>query len=1277
MLMRRAATFLPLCLVLFSVPAQALTRISPTAVLAGGPAFTLRGFADDEAFDSDENTLTWRRADQPGSTPIRLRTSKVGNRRLEAQVPAELIAEPGDIFVGVAGVSGSFPFTILPASEKPIARDDYVTAYRDTERAVDVLANDLTTDEFDLTSVSIMRGARNGFVRANEDDGTVTYTPNSGFFGEDGFTYTVMDTRGVESDPAAAHITVKNEPPFTGCEFTPKNKQLLVHHHALYHPVVRFFLGLDLPSFGVRVKRDGLPVEAAMQVEVQSTREAFPGATGLPESRQAIGEIGSGVADFAMNPLVSGPTDQTTFSAKVMIDGAEHTCRGTVTTGLGVQLLPFLGALDSLTGGQARLPARRAPSKRLGNQLALLQIGRQPLMFEQKRTQAGGAAGFAARMGGKRILLSPQRVALSTAHGHLADSVTMEIVGGDPEAGGRAVEWLPGRSHYLMGNNPANWVTGVRQAAKVRFDEVYPGIDIVYYGNQRRLEYDLVVAPGGDPSQIRLRFPGLPPASLDEHGDLILRGTDASVRLKKPLIYQETGTERVEIAGVYRIDDAGNIRFDLGGYDAERALVIDPILEFSSYVGGLEDDIISDVALDADGNIYVAGTTVSPGLATDAAQQPGKQAGGIALTDGFVAKFDPTGSTLLYLTYIGGSGDDAGFGIAVDSGGNVLVTGSTSSPDFPTVRALQDEFGNGGDLIGADAFALKLNNDGSALVYSTYLGGSGLEFGGAVAVDANDHAYIVASTSSPDLPVVNALQPVRAGARPFTMDALVAKFAPDGEAVYMTYFGGSEHEFASGIAPDADGNAWVVGRTASTDLPAVNAFQNVNRGENDAFVIKLDAAGQALLFSSYLGGPSDDNAFDAAVDGEGNLYVTGSTGSPEFPIVNGAQPNAGSEDGLGTDAYVAKFSPDGSTLLYSTFFGGSGVELSHSIAVGADGSVYIAGETDSPDLPTKGAFQTVGGGGNDAYVMKLDPTGATIEYATYLGGSGHDGAPGVAVDTAGNAYVAGVAFSADFPVTAGVFQTSSASAVDSFVAKLAPGLPQPTITTVSAASFDPSVGMAPEAIASGFGDGLASGTEIAVEVPLPVSLLGTVVKITDSEGVEQLAPLFFVSPGQINYLVPAGTATGPAQVVVEIDGLEVSRGPLPINQVAPSLLPPTRMARAWRRHWPCGRPTTALRRRSSSLTSTPRRAAAAPFRSTWVRKADPDFPAAVRHRHAWLHDGGDGHRRRRAGGRERPRAPTRVRGPRPSEPWALAALAGRSGGGRYRCDGGRQDRPIR
>ncbi|MCP5112857.1 MAG: hypothetical protein GY953_18675, partial [bacterium] len=271
--------------------------------------------------------------------------------------------------------------------------------------------------------------------------------------------------------------------------------------------------------------------------------------------------------------------------------------------------------------------------------------------------------------------------------------------------------------------------------------------------------------------------------------------------------------------------------------------------------------------------------------------------------------------------------------------------------------------------------------------------------------------------------------------------------------------------------------------------------------------MKYDPTGQALLYSSYLGGSSADTALDVTVDGEGNVYLTGSTGSKEFLTVNAAQSELANADGLGQDAFVTKLTPDGATVLYSTLFGGSGIDLGQSIAVGADGSAYIAGETDSADLPVEGAFQPSNGGGNDAFVMKLDPTGATVDYATYIGGSEADGASGVAVDAAGNAYVAGVAFSPDFPVTIGAFQTSSASESESFIAKLAPGEPPAVMTSVSAASFSRLSGLAPDSLATGFGVGLATGTAVATETPLPTELAGTSVEITDSAGVQHLAQL--------------------------------------------------------------------------------------------------------------------------------------------------------------------------
>jgi uncharacterized protein (TIGR03437 family) len=1126
MLLAKPATFLALSLALFSVPALALTRIAPTSVLAGGPAFTLKGFADDEPFDPDERTLTWRRSGE--SRVTRLTTSKVGNRELRAEVSADLIAEPGEIFVGVDGVGGSKRLTIIPASERPVARDDYVTAYRNFELDIDVLANDLTTDQFDLRSVDITQNPGNGTVGTDRATGKVNYDPNPNFFGADSFAYTVEDSRGYLSEPATVHVMVKNEPPFTGCAFERRNKQLPIHHHALYHNTIRSLLRLETPLMGVRVKRDGVPLEDGAPVNIRSSREAFPGATGLPDSSEKDAQSGvAGAVDFAINPRVSGPMDETVFTATVTIDGEEHTCQGTVTAGPGVQLAPFFETLDSFSE-QAAVPAGHSSGSWL------------PMTFEQS------ANGFMARRGGTQISLHPQGVTLPGGSG------SMEFVGADAAVTGRVGDWLPGTSNYFAGSNPESWVTGVRQASKVRFDEVYPGIDLVYYVAGRTLEYDLIVSPGADPAQVRLRFRDLPQASLDESGDLLLETTDTALRLRKPFVYQEIDSERVEVSASYRVDPQGDVHFQLGAYNTERALVIDPILEFASYLGGSDNDTASDIALDAAGNIYVTGVTVSPGLATTTALQTGKQTGGIAGGDGYIAKFDPTGSTLLYLTYIGGSGDDAPFGIAIDSGGNVIVGGTTSSTDFPTSEAMQAEFGNAGDLVGLDAFILKLDSDGSALVYSTYLGGSGIEHVGGVAVDAQDNAYLAGATSSPDVPVVNAIQPVREGVKPFTLDALIAKLSAAGEPVYITYFGGVEDDSAYSIAPDASGKAWVVGTTASPDLPAVNAYQNVLRGGADVMVIQLDATGQSLLYSSYLGGTSDDIGYDAAVGSDGKLHVTGTTGSSEFPIVGGAQPATGNEAGLGTDAFVTKFSLDGTTLEYSTFFGGSGIELSHSIAVSADGSAYLAGETASVDLMVEGASQSASGGGHDGYVMKLSPSGDTVEYATYLGGSGHDGAIGIAVDTEGNAYVAGVAYSADFPVTRGAFLTAQTSEVDSFIAKLTPGEPGPAMISVSAASNSREYGLAPDSLAAGYGQALAPGVTVAA-LPWPVELAGTSVRVTDSEDNPHDAQIIVASPGQINYYIPPGVAAGVATITATTAGQVVATETARISPVAPSL----------------------------------------------------------------------------------------------------------------------------
>jgi uncharacterized protein (TIGR03437 family) len=957
-------------------------------------------------------------------------------------------------------------------------------------------------------------------------------------------------------------------PTFTGCRMRGTNRHLQLHHPALYTPLGMLYLGLQPPTMQVEVLDKDQTVDGA-SVAVSSSKPSFPGANGLPQFDQATAVTNSdGIATFTINPPRPDPTDMITFTAKVTIDDEEYECMGSITTGLGIELKPYLDTfdirMDEIEAELERLAMGPTAPGGIGELADLLQalnppaqaqtkksaLSRLPLVFEENRGQADPGANFVARVSGVAMLLDSRGVRLE-ADALDDQAVDMEIVGGNQSAAGRVVERLSGKSHYLLGSDPSRWVNGVDQAAKVRFDAVYPGIDVVYYGSQQRLEYDFVVAPGADPGRILLHFGEQVPAKVDEAGDLLLESDDLHLRLKKPLIYQQQAEERVLVAGGYRVDPQGNVGFEIGDYDPQRPLVIDPILEFSSYLGGTGNDVIADVALDAQGNIYVTGTTSSPGLATEAALATVNQRGGVGEIDGFVAKLDPTGSELIYLTYVGGSKDDSPFGLVVDAEGNALVAGQTTSEDFPNVQAVQGELAHEFNFGGVDAFAFKLNSSGSGLVYSTFLGGGALELEAKIDVDAAGNAYIVSSTTSTDLPVVHAVQPARGGNAVFGPDALVAKLSPTGQAIYITYLGGSAEDWGFGIAADSHGNAWVVGGTASADFPVTNAFQDTHQGGFDVFLTKISADGQMLLSSGFLGGSSDEMAEGVAVDGEDNVYVTGSTGSSEFPVEGAAQAEPMNADGLAQDAFVAKLSADGTNLVYSTYFGGSGTDLSHGIAVGNDGSAYIAGETDSTDLMLQGPLQAFNAGRFDAFIAKLSPSGAAIDYATYLGGSADDGAPGLAVDAGGNVVTAGVVYSSDFPVTIGALQTDRGSEMESFVAKLSPGNAPPSVVSVSGASFVRIHGLAPDSYATAFGQNLAAATE--VDSTLPTTLNDITVGITDSSGAMHQARLYVVTPTQISYLIPPEVAPGLATITVSRNGQVIATETARISTVAPGI----------------------------------------------------------------------------------------------------------------------------
>src|SRR5438128_829237 len=464
--------------------------------------------------------------------------------------------------------------------------------------------------------------------------------------------------------------------------------------------------------------------------------------------------------------------------------------------------------------------------------------------------------------------------------------VRMNLIGARTSPRVEGLEESPGKANYFIGNDPKMWRTNVPMYAKVKVQGVYPGVDLVYYGNQRKLEYDFIVAPGADPGSITMVVEGAERPSLNGQGDLVLAIEDREVRFQKPVVYQEVDGVRREISGSYKLKSAHQVGFQVGAYDGSRPLIIDPTLSYSTYLGGSGVDQSLGIAVDSSGHAYVTGFTTSTNFPTTPGAFQTTAPGGVV--DAFVAKLNAAGSALLYCTYLGGSGVDQGLGVAVDSGGHAYVTGFTNSMNFPTTLVAFRTTSGG----GAHAFVTKLNPPGSVLVYSTYLGGSSNDRGLGIAVDSGGHAYVTGCTNSINFPTTpDAFQTTSGGGA----DAFVTKLNPTGSGlVYSTYLGGSGDEEGKGIAVDSRGHAYVTGFTSSINFPrTTGAFQaiapvKVPLGSHGAFVAALNPLGTGLVYSSYLGGSGEDVGFGIALDGSYSAYFTGLTNSINFPTTAGA-----------------------------------------------------------------------------------------------------------------------------------------------------------------------------------------------------------------------------------------------------------------------------------------------------------------------------------------------------------------------------------------------------
>jgi uncharacterized repeat protein (TIGR01451 family) len=1001
--------------------------------------------------------------------------------------------------------------------------------------------------------------------------------------------------------------------------------------------------------------------------------------------------------------------------------------------------------------------------------------GKLPLSFEANEGQTDQHVKFLSRGSGYRLFLTANEAVLalsapvateikerpfagaqkavsrlSTEAGTQSAVLRMKLLGANPHPQVTGAEPQSGRTNYFIGRDSKQWRTQIESYAQVRYKEIYPGIDLTYYGNQRQLEYDFVVAPGGNPDAINLTFSGADKILIDADGALVLRTAAGDIRQHKPVLYQESNGQRLEIKGRYVIKRERKVGFEIEEYDRSKPLIIDPVLVYSTYLGGNAEDRSYSIAVDSSGSTYIAGRTSSTNFPTPGSIQPAKA----GYDDAFVVKLNPAGTAIIYATYLGGTRGQWARSIAVDADGNAYVLGSTNSPDFPTKNALRDSLRGGTDL-----FVTKLNADGSAITYSTFLGGSNNDGASGIAVDAGGNTYLTGNTFSTDFPLANALQDAKSGDAIFTSadsgstwspgskglggaqvsafafnpvtpstvyaatdtgvfksadsgsnwsatgqialpsstfvsttqnpisdividpinpstlyvsscdgiyktidggdhwsasnsglgndytqvshlaidrsnpltiytgtyfgshaiyksidggaswspsdanlnldypnlfdlvidptnpsilyaalngnfykstdgaktwnsfpylnfdggtvydiaidptntstlyigtdvgiwksvnggvsmtrlagspwyvpfvivdptnpsiiyastgdltiarstdggntwttastgfarefvqiynivlafdpanttrlyaggysgaDAFLTKLNPAGtQLIYSTYIGGTSNETSMGVALDAAGNAYIAGATDSTDIHVVNAVQTTNKGGKDAYVAKVNATGSDFAYFTYLGGQYDEEANDVAVDAAGNAYVTGYTNSANFPTINSLrQPTYENylPNYILADAFVTKLNPLGSALVYSTFLGGNFEDYGRGIAVDSAGNAYVVGDTKSTDLLVFGAPQTIKDQREDVFVSAIDAAGSTLLYSTYLGGNQSDISADIAVGPDASAYITGRSFSTNFP-TVNPIQASRNAGNDAFIAKLSP-----------------------------------------------------------------------------------------------------------------------------------------------------------------------------------------------------------------------------------------------
>jgi hypothetical protein len=749
-------------------------------------------------------------------------------------------------------------------------------------------------------------------------------------------------------------------------------------------------------------------------------------------------------------------------------------------------MIAVLGALSvAVLHGKPQIADLSGIQPQTGGRQGVASYGRLPLMFEANQGQSDAAVKFLARGAGYGLFLTKNEAVLVLRNGHdsspsRASVVRMELANASADAEVVGADELPGKSHYFMGNDPKKWYRDVAQFARVRYRGVYPGVDLDYYGRQGRLEYDFEVAPGADPKQIRVRFEGARNLRIAGNGDLEVGGDGAELRLLAPRAYQNYGSEERVVAARFQVLSEKEIAFALGQFDRSRELVIDPVLTYSTYLGGSGVESCSAItgltqtpgcpaiAVDSAGSVYVAGSTTSTNFPVTSGSYQGAPGAGFK-ANVFVTKFNTTGSALVYSTYLGGNGTDYTAGIAVDSAGNAYVAGTTTSSNFPT-NGLNAPFQNAPLSTGKHAFVSVLGNTGSSLLYSTYLSGNGTDIATGVALDPSANIYVTGTTTSTESETgfpstIGAFQVTSNATNQIFLTKLDAATPGTGSVVYSTYFGGSSpsngNVVGGGVAVDTNSNAYITGATNFTNMPVLNAYQGILAGGYDAFVAKFSptaVSGSQLVYSTYLGGAGDDFGYGIAVDSSFYAYITGATNSTnDFGITqtSGSTALQGTYGGGPSDAFVAKLGvPCTGTscttttvpLTYFTYLGGAGTDVGTAIAVDSIGGARITGWTNSTNFPVLNnrlpQSNCHPGAISNAFVARVDTTATTPtapgHNSACFGGNGKDIGTSMATDSEGTDYLVGETSSTSgFPLL-NAFQPALNGPSDAFVSKLGP-----------------------------------------------------------------------------------------------------------------------------------------------------------------------------------------------------------------------------------------------